>query len=40
MIGTAATVDALDAEGRFLGGLILPGFGLMLQARWRWARPG
>ncbi|MBN8492667.1 MAG: type III pantothenate kinase [Burkholderiales bacterium] len=32
MIGTAATVDALDAEGRFLGGLILPGFGLMLKA--------
>jgi type III pantothenate kinase len=32
MIGTAATVDALDAEGRFLGGLILPGFGLMLRA--------
>jgi type III pantothenate kinase len=32
MIGTAATVDAIDAEGRFLGGLILPGFGLMLKA--------
>ncbi len=32
MIGTAATVDAIDAEGRFIGGLILPGFGLMLQA--------
>lgn len=32
MVGTAATVDALDAEGRFLGGLILPGFGLMLRA--------
>ena len=32
MIGTAATVDALDETGRFLGGLILPGFGLMLQA--------
>jgi len=25
-------VDALDAEGRFLGGLILPGFGAMLRA--------
>ncbi len=25
-------VDALDAEGNFLGGLILPGFGLMLKA--------
>jgi type III pantothenate kinase len=32
MIGTAATVDAIDAEGRYLGGLILPGFGLMLKA--------
>ena len=32
MIGTAATVDAIDANGRFLGGLILPGFGLMLKA--------
>jgi type III pantothenate kinase len=32
MVGTAVTVDALDPEGRFLGGLILPGFGLMLRA--------
>lgn len=32
MIGTAATVDAIDADGHFLGGLILPGFGLMLKA--------
>jgi type III pantothenate kinase len=32
MVGTAVTVDALDSEGRFLGGLILPGFGLMLRA--------
>ncbi len=32
MGGTAVTVDALDAEGRFLGGLILPGFGLVLRA--------
>jgi type III pantothenate kinase len=32
MVGTAVTVDALDARGRFLGGLILPGFGLMLRA--------
>ncbi len=32
MIGTAATVDALDADGAFIGGLILPGFGLMLKA--------
>ncbi len=32
MVGTAVTVDALDAKGQFLGGLILPGFGLMLRA--------
>jgi type III pantothenate kinase len=32
MVGTAVTVDALDTNGRFLGGLILPGFGLMLRA--------
>jgi type III pantothenate kinase len=32
MVGTAVTVDTLDAHGRFLGGLILPGFGLMLRA--------
>lgn len=32
MVGTAVTVDALDADGNFLGGLILPGFGLMLRA--------
>ncbi|MFY9512594.1 MAG: type III pantothenate kinase [Rubrivivax sp.] len=32
MVGTAVTVDALDSEGCFLGGLILPGFGLMLKA--------
>ena len=32
MVGTAVTVDALDAEGRFLGGFILPGFGLMQRA--------
>jgi type III pantothenate kinase len=30
--GTAMTVDALSAEGVFLGGLIVPGFGLMQQA--------
>lgn len=29
--GTAVTVDALDAEGVFRGGLILPGMRLMLQ---------
>lgn len=27
--GTATTVDALSAQGEFLGGLILPGVGLM-----------
>jgi type III pantothenate kinase len=32
MVGTAVTVDALDETGRFLGGDILPGFGLMLRA--------
>ena len=32
MVGTAVTVDALDDSGHFIGGLILPGFGLMLRA--------
>ena len=32
MVGTAVTVDALDPAGCFIGGLILPGFGLMLKA--------
>lgn len=32
MIGTAVTVDALTADGHFLGGLILPGHGIMLRA--------
>lgn len=32
MVGTAVTVDAVDPDGRFLGGLILPGFGLMYRA--------
>ena len=30
--GTAVTIDALDADGVFRGGLILPGMRLMLQA--------
>ncbi len=30
--GTAVTIDALDADGRFLGGLIVPGLRLMLRA--------
>lgn len=32
MVGTAVTVDAIDARGHFLGGLILPGFGVMQAA--------
>ncbi|MEY4561396.1 MAG: hypothetical protein RLZZ618_673 [Pseudomonadota bacterium] len=32
MVGTAVTVDALDAHGNFLGGFILPGFGVMQRA--------
>ncbi len=27
--GTATTIDAISADGRFLGGMILPGLGLM-----------
>jgi type III pantothenate kinase len=30
--GTATTIDALDASGRFLGGMILPGLGTMAQS--------
>ena len=32
MVGTAVTVDALDAQGHFLGGMIVPGHGIMLRA--------
>ncbi len=32
MVGTAVTVEAIDQHGRFLGGLILPGHGIMLRA--------
>nr|WP_315191957.1 type III pantothenate kinase [uncultured Albidiferax sp.] len=32
MVGTAVTVEAVDTYGRFLGGLILPGHGIMLRA--------
>ena len=32
MVGTAVTVEAIDARGKFLGGLILPGHGIMLRA--------
>jgi type III pantothenate kinase len=31
-VGTAMTVDALSGKGEFLGGLIVPGPALMLQA--------
>ena len=32
MVGTAVTVEAIDAQGNFLGGYILPGHGIMLRA--------
>jgi type III pantothenate kinase len=32
MVGTAVTVEAVDPAGKFLGGLILPGHGVMLRA--------
>ncbi len=32
MVGTAVTVEALDGQGNFLGGIILPGHGIMLRA--------
>ena len=32
MVGTAVTIDAVDDRQHFIGGLILPGFGLMLRA--------
>ena len=32
MVGTAVTVEAVDPTGRFLGGFILPGHGIMLRA--------
>jgi type III pantothenate kinase len=32
MIGTAVTVEAIDATGQFRGGFILPGHGIMLRA--------
>ncbi len=32
MVGTAVTVEAIDAQGKFLGGIILPGHGIMLRA--------
>ncbi len=32
MVGTAVTVEAIDPGGKFLGGIILPGHGIMLRA--------
>ncbi len=32
MVGTAVTVEAIDGSGKFLGGFILPGHGIMLKA--------
>jgi len=32
MVGTAVTVEAIDASGKFFGGIILPGHGIMLRA--------
>jgi type III pantothenate kinase len=32
LVGTAVTVEAVDARGAFLGGFILPGHGIMLRA--------
>ena len=32
MVGTAVTVEAINPDGRFLGGFILPGHGIMLRA--------
>ena len=32
MAGTATTIDSLDADGNFVGGLILPGIDLMRRA--------
>lgn len=32
MVGTAVTVEAIDAGGKFLGGYILPGHGIMLRS--------
>lgn len=32
MVGTAVTVEAVSASGHYLGGLILPGHGIMLRA--------
>ena len=32
MVGTAVTVEAIDATGKFLGGIILPGHGILRRA--------
>lgn len=40
MVGTAVTVEAIDATGKFLGGLILPGPQASCCAPWSRGRPG
>lgn len=37
-VGTAATLDAVDADGRHLGGWIVPGPSTMLKSLRRWTR--
>ena len=32
MVGTAVTVEAIDMNGKFMGGIIIPGHGIMLRA--------
>ena len=32
MVGTAVTVEAIDVHGKFVGGYIIPGHGIMLRA--------
>jgi len=32
LVGTAVTIEAVDASGAFLGGFIVPGHGIMLRA--------
>jgi type III pantothenate kinase len=32
MVGTAVTVEAIDMDGKFMGGIIIPGHGIMLRA--------
>jgi len=34
--GTATTLDAVTADGRYLGGVIVPGINISLEALYRW----